>query len=1279
MVRSRKPKKRDSNVLADLGTRPSFKKRVESPPRQPPLIPQSISDALGIGPSRTNDQQNIYDGSIYDDLNEDPIAVQFLPHRDEAEAEADPPPIPIAGTQFAEESQQYWNAEARQHLRNQWSAIESQMTATYLECQHETDNWTSRESYLDDVINCDCSGQQLSVQAVDLINLSSYLSKFTVTFCSCMPRPVRLLRYGYIASSPQYPQTAFSIPTLQFYHELWNMTASSNSGFIGALMRFVKLRSIRRNTNLQNPPQAKNNPAKSLIHDRDMRRQFSHSVHMYRATMRCTKRIYSEGLKLSNSQLLADKSRKPKKRDSNVLADLGTRPSFKKRVESPPRQPPLIPQSISDALGIGPSRTNDQQNIYDGSIYDDLNEDPIAVQFLPHRDEAEAEADPPPIPIAGTQFAEESQQYWNAEARQHLRNQWSAIESQMTATYLECQHETDNWTSRESYLDDVINCDCSGQQLSVQAVDLINLSSYLSKFTVTFCSCMPRPVRLLRYGYIASSPQYPQTAFSIPTLQFYHELWNMTASSNSGFIGALMRFVKLRSIRRNTNLQNPPQAKNNPAKSLIHDRDMRRQFSHSVHMYRATMRCTKRIYSEGLKLSNSQLLADKCARCFGPAINEKRTSPQEPHVIIALDGNFQHRHYTKSSKDNPTEEEYPDMFIKPSSMKKHEIIQISTDAEAKNIKNACADSHTAANDVRNSTSWKRSDDTGLFGCTCRHDVPLKLANIYKTGEKLYYPVTILEQLLLDLPDIQVGVLYDIGCQLETHIKKRRFLEALSKRLSFGTSVFHAYVHNWACQVLYNPRFNAFWGLTDGEGLERFWSFLAVLVAINRISTPLHRMLNINWRADFFVEITLETTAKWLLRRLRNAHTVSLEARRALTKLLGKRSSQFPNIRYTDEFLRQQWSLERSSQQKRCHIKEEQKVELGRLLYYEQMAKDVWDLDAGDVTEGFSRLNQLNSIKKKIEKQRAKIDHVWNEAHEQDQILKIWYTKQEVRDQFLAICEQKAPLDMSRRDGKHSSVGHNDKTHVIKALRDQSAKLKTKLETYQKMVEAYATSSPNRIQPTSITYPELLKIDFDHPFWNDGLFTNGREPWAIDADTQHGMRQVAYYDRACEEVRRIGWETHNNIEADAALIIDLPLTDHPMLASLRTSGKISAAQIIINEKLVKIMNLQVDWNTGLLEVFKDTPPQDGDGQLRTDWCDQIKKIQHMYSRDLISWNPGIITTVGENIQMDNQKEDVRFPVPESFVDCIVEGEGDFDEFPSDGEIDMEEEDIDEALM
>ncbi|EGG00551.1 uncharacterized protein MELLADRAFT_111785 [Melampsora larici-populina 98AG31] len=102
-------------------------------------------------------------------------------------------------------------------------------------------------------------------------------------------------------------------------------------------------------------------------------------------------------------------------------------------------------------------------------------------------------------------------------------------------------------------------------------------------------------------------------------------------------------------------------------------------------MYRSIMLCTKKIYNEGLTLSNAQLLADRCGRCFGPAINEEHL-PQEPHVIVALDGNFQHRHYTQSSKDNPTEDEYPEIFIKPSDMKKHEILQHSTEAQAKNIK-----------------------------------------------------------------------------------------------------------------------------------------------------------------------------------------------------------------------------------------------------------------------------------------------------------------------------------------------------------------------------------------------------------------------------------------------------------------------------------------------------------------------------------------------------------------------------------------------------------------
>ncbi|KAG0140914.1 hypothetical protein CROQUDRAFT_52538 [Cronartium quercuum f. sp. fusiforme G11] len=41
------------------------------------------------------------------------------------------------------------------------------------------------------------------------------------------------------------------------------------------------------------------------------------------------------------------------------------------------------------------------------------------------------------------------------------------------------------------------------------------------------------------------------------------------------------------------------------------------------------------------------------------------------------------------------------------------------------------------------------------------------------------------------------------------------------------------VHQWLCQIKYNPWLNIRWGLSDGEGCEQIWSSLAWLVS------PLH--------------------------------------------------------------------------------------------------------------------------------------------------------------------------------------------------------------------------------------------------------------------------------------------------------------------------------------------------------------------------------------------------------------------------------------------------------
>ena len=119
---------------------------------------------------------------------------------------------------------------------------------------------------------------------------------------------------------------------------------------------------------------------------------------------------------------------------------------------------------------------------------------------------------------------------------------------------------------------------------------------------------------------------------------------------------------------------------------------------------------------------------------------------------------------------------------------------------------------------------------------CRHDNVLWLANMTSAGEKQHYALALLKRLFSELPAMaKVGVLYDIACQLERSCKKWGFLSDFIDRMYFAVSVFHAYGHQWACQLHYHPRKREHFGLTDGEGCERFWSSIKHLIPTLRVS------------------------------------------------------------------------------------------------------------------------------------------------------------------------------------------------------------------------------------------------------------------------------------------------------------------------------------------------------------------------------------------------------------------------------------------------------------
>ncbi|KAH9816601.1 hypothetical protein DFH28DRAFT_891206, partial [Melampsora americana] len=177
---------------------------------------------------------------------------------------------------------------------------------------------------------------------------------------------------------------------------------------------------------------------------------------------------------------------------------------------------------------------------------------------------------------------------------------------------------------------------------------------------------------------------------------------------------------------------------------------------------------SKEIFQHGLQLTKSDIWADKCSRCFGPAKNEVKGSEREADFIVCMDGNFQHRHNKLASKDTPEERHYPAIFVRPSQIAED---QNPTNPKSRANDDPCSDAHKAANDTRSSSTWDKCDDTGLFAAACRHDVPLLMANIYQSGEKMYYPITLLQTLLDEFPpEKRFGVLYDIGCHLDKHIK-----------------------------------------------------------------------------------------------------------------------------------------------------------------------------------------------------------------------------------------------------------------------------------------------------------------------------------------------------------------------------------------------------------------------------------------------------------------------------------------------------------------------------
>lgn len=154
----------------------------------------------------------------------------------------------------------------------------------------------------------------------------------------------------------------------------------------------------------------------------------------------------------------------------------------------------------------------------------------------------------------------------------------------------------------------------------------------------------------------------------------------------------------------------------------------------------------------------------------------------------------------------------------------------------KSVLDGCLASFTAADEARIKGSTRFFDVTANMTLLCRHDRPLFTVNMNTPGEGQHYVLALLAKLFENLPhDTIIRFLYDIGCQLHRSCVKWGFLKPYMSRMTFAVSIFHAFGHQWPCQMIYHPRKCIGCGLSDGEGCERLWHSLSHLIAYGRVA------------------------------------------------------------------------------------------------------------------------------------------------------------------------------------------------------------------------------------------------------------------------------------------------------------------------------------------------------------------------------------------------------------------------------------------------------------
>ncbi|XP_023192885.1 uncharacterized protein LOC111609322 isoform X1 [Xiphophorus maculatus] len=326
-------------------------------------------------------------------------------------------------------------------------------------------------------------------------------------------------------------------------------------------------------------------------------------------------------------------------------------------------------------------------------------------------------------------------------------------------------------------------------------------TGHLINCTVCFCKCEPEVCTLLKYGLWPASLEKPQAAFSMALLELFVHLSLECQVSVEGFINTLRWKNNLTVMEVNMLYR-----------ALVGESIS--QFRH-YHFRRRSLVGLCDQFDDGT-------VCPACIKTDGT-------------VIVALDANFGLVR-KKSSGSSITEPLQGNrMFVRDEDVEEY----VGSNPDNCQPTENCS-KFKAGNALRSQNQQKKLDITAVFGASCRHEVPLILLNMTH-GERLAYPKYVITELMKKYKEknINLHVIYDIACVLSRHFRKTG--EGIPKGLSLAVPAFHVYGHKLQCQIMYSTRRVPGFGLTDGECMERLWSFLRRFSRVTKEMTPSHRL------------------------------------------------------------------------------------------------------------------------------------------------------------------------------------------------------------------------------------------------------------------------------------------------------------------------------------------------------------------------------------------------------------------------------------------------------